>query len=482
MDIPIQNFIDRRNECIQKMKEISKDSKACMILYSPPERLRNGDNYYKYRFGSDVFYLSGLKDQGVILVLSTEEPHSTAFVLPKDPEKEVWTGIRRSFDEIINEYGFDSAESVYDIDSMIPKLLYGCKELFISFMDEENALYELPDIIKSLSKTMSGDADINKEIRHILSNNIVTDSSMVSADTVKKIKKLKSKRKSGATYPYTIRDAHSLIAEMRKYKNKNEIEAIKRCVEITNISFQNTMRFTKPGMSERDIEAYLEYEYKKNGGEYPGFESITAGGENATILHYISNDRVLKDNTLLLIDSGVEKDGYTSDISRTFPVGKSFTDTQKAVYQSVLDLQKKIIDYVKPGVTMKELNKYSTELIIQALINLGVLKGDVETHYILESYKPFYMHGIGHYLGIDVHDVGSNYKDIGKDIPLSEGAVITIEPGLYFGKTAQEYTPKELYGIGIRIEDNILITKNGNENLSKDIPKEISELEAIKRD
>ncbi len=480
MDIPITNYKNRRKELIEQMKEITNGDSSCLILYSAPERKRSNDTYYQYRFNSNIFFLTGIKDPETVLLIKTEPPHSILFTLPKEPDKEVWTGIRKSFDEIKQIYEIDEIYDIKKINSDLPELIKGHQHLFISFLDSEIALNRLPDIVRRLKNREHGDSKIRKEIKELIGEKYITDSTKAYPNIIEEIRKLKDKDKKGITYPQHIHDAHNLVAEMRKEKNKYEIDAVKDSVYITKESFINTVSFTKPGMNERDVQAYLEYQFKKNGGDDVGYLSVIAGGINATILHYIQNNCKLKDNTLLLIDAGAEKDGYTADITRTFPVGKKFTSAQKDVYQAVLHIQKKVIEKIKPGVTMKELNDYSTKLTIEALIDLKVLKGDVEHLFVLDSHKPFYMHGIGHFLGLDVHDVGSIYEDINKPKPFKPGTIITVEPGIYFGKLAEKYTPKPLYGIGVRIEDNILVTENGYENLSKDIPKEIDDIENLK--
>lgn len=480
MNIPISNYKKRREELINQMKEITNNEPSCLLLYSAPERKRSNDTYYQYRFNSNIFFLTGIKEPEIILLIRTEAPHTILFALPKEPDKEVWTGIRKSFDEFKKIYDIDEAYDIKKLDSDLPELIKGSQHLFVSFIDSEIALNKLPGIINKMKQREHGDRKIMKEIKELIRKECVTDSTKVYPNVIENIRKLKDNNTMGVSYPEHIHDAHKLIAEMRKEKNKYEIDAVKECIYITKESFINTISFTKPGMNERDVQAHLEYNFKKNGGDDVGYLSVIAGGINATILHYINNDRKLEDNTLLLIDAGAEKDGYTADITRTFPVGKKFTPAQKDVYQAVLHIQNKVIESIKPGMTMKELNDYSIRLTIESLIDLKVLKGNVEDLFILNSHNPFYMHGIGHFLGLDVHDVGSYYEDINKPKPFKPGTILTVEPGLYFGKLAEKYTPQHLYGIGVRIEDNILVTEEGYENLSKDIPKVVEDIENLK--
>jgi Xaa-Pro aminopeptidase len=477
--LSIENYKNRRNECIEKMKEISNGNKACMILFSPPERQRNGDTFYDYRFSSDIFFLTGLKDPELTIMIRSEEPNTIAFILPKEPDKEVWTGIRKSNEEIKEKYGIDEVHTITEFDKLYD-YLETYDDLFISFIDMEKSISQLPVIINKLNSRKRGNPEIGKEISKLIKENPVLDSNKAGKELIDKMKELKDKRKAGVNYPRSLYDAHSLLSEMRKYKNKEEISTLKKCIEITGEAYKNTIKFTKPGLYERDVKAFHEYQFKKNGGDDTGFLSIVAGGINATILHYVQTDCELKDNSLLLIDSGAEKNGYTADITRTFPIGKKFTPVQKDVYQAVLEVEKKVIEKIRPGISVKELNDFCTKEIITALIDLGVLKGDIETLFLLDSYKPFYMHGVSHFLGLDVHDVGAYYKEVDKPEPLKPGAVITVEPGLYFGKIAKDLTPEKLYGIGIRIEDDILVTENGYENLSSSIPKEIDDIENLK--
>ncbi len=480
MPIPIENYKKRRNECIDHMKKISGGEKACMILYSPPERRRNGDTSYPYRFSSDIFFLTGIRDPEVILMIRTEPPHSVAFVLPKDPKKEVWTGIRKSTQEIKEDYQIDEVFTIDKVDTELINLLEESDHLFISFIDEEIALPKLQRIFQLLKARYHINPEIGKEIHSLLEKKTIINSSDADNEMLEKMKKLKTKRRPGITYPAHLHDAHNLISNMRRHKTGHEIDALRRAIRLSEKAYINTIGFTKPGMNEHDVLTHLEYEFKKHGGEDVGYLSIVAGGINATILHYTLNNMELKDGMLLLIDAGAEKEGYTADITRTFPVGKKFTPVQRDVYDAVLDVQRKVINMIKPGISLHELNQASAWFTVEALIDLKVLKGDVETLFLLDSYKPFYMHGVSHFLGLDVHDVGAYYSSVDKPEPLQPGAVITVEPGIYFGKIAEKYTPKELYGIGVRIEDDILVTEDGYENLVKDLPKTASDIENLK--
>jgi Xaa-Pro aminopeptidase len=480
MPIPIENYKKRRKECIERMNQISNGEKACMILYSPPERRRNGDTHYPYRFSSDIFFLSGLRDPEVILMIRNQAPHSVAFILPKDPKKEVWTGIRKSTDQVKEEFHIDEVFTIDKAETELINLLEGCDHLFISFIDRETSLPKLPNIIQQLKARYHVNPEIGKELHSIMEKGIITNSSEADKELIDKMKDLKSKKRPGVNHPSHLHDAHKLLSDMRRHKTKEEVDAIRRAITLSEKAYIDTIGYTKPGMNEHDVLAHLEYEFIKNGGEDVGYLSIVAGGINATILHYTENDMELKDDMLLLIDAGAEKEGYTADITRTFPVGKNFTPRQRDVYDAVLEVQRKVIDMVKPGISIHELNEASAWFTVEALIDLKVLTGDVETLFLLDSYKPFYMHGVSHFLGLDVHDVGSYYSKIDKPEPLRPGAVITVEPGLYFGKIAEDYAPKELYGIGIRIEDDILVTEDGHENLVKNLPKTASDIENLK--
>ncbi len=479
--ISIENCKKRRTELIKRMKDETNGKDSCLILYSSPERLRNGDTHYKYRFSSDIFFLTGIKDPEVILIIRTKQPYTVAFVLPKEPDKEVWTGIRKSADEIKELYSIDEVYSINDLNDKMYELIEDYEHLFVSFVDSEIAMSKLSSIINTLGTPERRNAKIRREIMELLKDKKITDTEKVDKELIDKISNLKNQIKQPISYPPTIHDANQFLSEMRKEKSIDEVNALREAIAITKTSFINTIKFTKPNMNERDIFAFIEYEFRKNGADYTGFETITASGINATILHYIQNDCDLKDDMLMLIDAGAEKDGYTADISRTFPIGKKFTPIQKEVYNAVLYIEKKVMEMVKPSITLKELNEYCAKLSIEALKSLKVLKGDSEILFLLDAYKPFYMHGVSHFLGLDAHDMASQRHDIEKVKPLRKGAIITVEPGLYFGKIAKDVTPEELYGIGIRIEDDVLVTENGYENLSSDIPKEITDIEILKQ-
>ncbi|HYH87112.1 MAG TPA: M24B family metallopeptidase, partial [Pyrinomonadaceae bacterium] len=255
------------------------------------------------------------------------------------------------------------------------------------------------------------------------------------------------------------------------------IALMQRSADIASEAHREAMKSARPGMKEYEIEALIEYIFRKNGANAPAYNSIVGGGANATILHYVNNDAELRDGELLLIDAGAEYEGFASDITRTFPIAGRFTDAQRDIYQLVLDCQERCIEMVAPGVTLEEMHKRSVEILTEGMVRLGLLQGDTEKLIEEEGYKKFYMHRLGHYLGMDVHDVGV-YNADGQPRPVEAGIVMTVEPGLYIAEDA-EGIPDKYRGIGVRIEDDVLVTANGHRVLTDKAPKQIEEIEAL---
>jgi Xaa-Pro aminopeptidase len=263
---------------------------------------------------------------------------------------------------------------------------------------------------------------------------------------------------------------------MRLIKEPWEIDQIKKAISISNKAHKAAMSFARPGILEYEVGATMEYIFKKNGGTHYAYESIVAGGDNANILHYTNNSEILKDGDLLLIDAGAEYNLYASDITRTFPINKKFSNTQKAAYEIVLTAQKAVIENSLPGRTLTENHQIALKILTQGLIDLKILKGSLEENLEKENYKTYYPHGTGHWLGLDVHDHNPYLEEDLSDIKFRPGMVFTVEPGLYLSKEDQNI-PSEFRGIGIRIEDDLLITDKGNINLSQEVPKEIKDVE-----
>lgn len=407
------------------------------LIGSPPELLRNGDASYSYRQCSDLYYLSGFSEPGATLVLRTdsEKPY-TLFVRPKDPDRELWDGRRAGVAGAVAEFGADQAFPSTKLKQELKTLL----------ANVENLYYELGS---------------NPEY---------------DALVIELLGELRQAERRGLRPPLRIVDPRFSLHELRLRKSDEELEVLRKASELTAEAHLESMRAASPGTRENEIEALIDYSFRRRGGMGPGYTSIVGGGANATILHYIENNQELVDGDLLLIDAGCEYGFYTADITRTFPVNGTFTEAQKRCYEIVLDAQEQAIAMTKPGVTIDEIHERTVEILTAGMIELGLLEGAVSERIEDESYKRFYMHRTSHWLGMDVHDVGS-YSVDGHARPLEPGMVITIEPGLYIASDAKG-VPEEYRGIGIRIEDDIAVTADGHENLSTGVPKTVAEVEA----
>jgi Xaa-Pro aminopeptidase len=281
----------------------------------------------------------------------------------------------------------------------------------------------------------------------------------------------------GVRAPQAIIDPGTLIHEMRLVKSDEEVTLMQRAADIASEAHREAMASARPGMREYEIDALIEYVFRRSGAAAPAYNSIVGSGANATILHYVDNDAELRDGDLLLIDAGAEYEGFASDITRTFPVGGRFTDAQRDVYQLVLDCQEECIRMVRPGVTLDEMHQRSVEILTEGMVRLGLLQGEPAKLIEEEQYKKFYMHRLSHYLGLDVHDAGAYHLD-GQPRPVEAGIVMTVEPGLYIAEDSEDI-PDKYRGIGVRIEDDVLVTRDGHRVLTDKAPKQIEEIEAL---
>src|SRR2546421_2506748 len=426
----------RRPQLAEFMRRMEPDSIA--IIASAPERTRSNDTEYRYRQDSDFYYLTGFNEPEAIAVIAPAhaEHKYTLFVRPRDPERETWDGRRAGVEGAVAEFGADKAFPVAEFHTQVRDLLNGARNLY----------YRL---------------GVNSELDEAIINHI------------------RAMRMRTRLYraPDSITDPGVILHELRLVKTDAEIELMQRSADIAAAAHVEAMRATRPGMNEYEIEALIEYSFRRNGAAAPAYNSIVGGGANATVLHYITNDAPLRDGDLLLVDAGAEYQGYASDITRTFPVNGRYTEAQREVYNAVLETQLACIELVKPGVTMGELNKRATEMLTASMVRLGLLTGEPEKLIEEQTYKRFYMHMVGHYLGMDVHDVG-RYQVDGQDRPLEAGITITIEPGLYIAETA-ENIPDKYRGIGVRIEDDVLVTPAGHRVLTAKAPKQIEEIERL---
>ena len=412
-----------------------------LVVRSLPERLRNGDAMFPFRQHSDVVYLTGFVEPSTTLVLrpGAESERVVMFVRPRDPEMEVWDGRRAGLEGARERYGADAAYPAAELAQRLPELLANHEELHYA---------------------LGLDAEMD----------------LLVASSIARLRKTEKK---GKRPPRAVVDPRITLHELRLHKRPEEIAALRRASEITSEAHVAAMLAGKPGTNEHELEAIINYTFRRMGSGGPGYASIVGSGANATILHYIENERVIEDGDLVLVDAGGEFDHYTADITRTWPANGRFSPAQRRVYEIVLATQKSAIELAVPGATVDQIHDHCVRQLTAGMIELGLLSGSVDDRIADSAYRKFYMHGTSHWLGLDVHDVGAYTRD-GKARPLAAGMVITVEPGLYIAADAAD-VPAELRGIGVRIEDDVAITATGHDVLTASCPKEIAQLEELCR-
>jgi Xaa-Pro aminopeptidase len=426
-----------RPQLAEFMRRMEPNSVA--ILPAAREATRSNDTEYRFRQDSDFYYLTGFSEPDAIAVVApSRDERYTLFVRPRDKEKETWTGRRAGVEGAKEKFGADAAFSVEEFQEKLSELLNGARNLY----------YRLGN----------GNPELDQTI-------------------VRQIASMRGRGWRNIHPPQAVVDPGSILHEMRLFKTDEEIALMQRAADIAAEAHREAMRAARPGVKEYEIEALIEYVFRRSGASAPAYNSIVGGGANATILHYVNNDAELRDGDLLLIDAGAEYEGFASDITRTFPVSGRFTDAQRDVYNLVLDCQEQCIEMIAPGVTMDEMHKRSVEILTEGMVRLGLLKGDAKTLIEEEQYKKFYMHRLGHYLGLDVHDVGLYHSD-GQPRPVEAGMVMTVEPGLYISEDAEDI-PEKYRGIGVRIEDDVLVTPEGHRALTDKAPKTVEEIESL---
>ncbi|PYS50529.1 MAG: Xaa-Pro aminopeptidase [Acidobacteria bacterium] len=427
----------QRPQLDEFIKRMNPESVA--IIASARAATRSNDTHYRYRQDSDFYYLTGFDEPEAIAVVSpSKEQKFTLFVRPRDPEREIWDGRRAGVEGAKAEYGADEAFPITEFEEKVGDYLNGATNLYY--------------------RIGNGNADLDETIIH-------------------QIKRLRTLARKGMRAPEAIIDTGTIIHEMRLFKSPEEIEMMQRAADISAEAHREAMLQARPDMKEYEIEALIEYIFRKSGANAPAYTTIVGGGANATVLHYITNNETLRDGDLLLIDAGAEYQGYAADITRTFPVNGRFTAAQREIYDLVLEAQLACIEMVRPGSRPQDINKRSVEVLTEGMIRLGLLKGDAETLIKEEKYKQFYMHTIGHFIGLDVHDVGRYHiKDESRQ--LEPGMVMTVEPGIYIAADTKEI-PEKYLGIGVRIEDDVLVTEDGNRILSSKAPKQVEEIEEL---
>lgn len=427
-------FLERRQYLLKKM-----DGKSIAIIFATKEPRHHRKTVYPYRQDSTFYYLTGLNESEAIAVFvpNRKEGEYILFCLEKNPEEEVWTGSRIGQEKACEEYGANQAFSLSMVESMLPTLISGHEKIYFNLGDHED--HEL--------------------IMHW-------------------VNELTFKGRTGVNNPTDLVDIGKITNEMRLYKDEEELAFMRKAADITCAAQVMAAKACRPQALEYEIEAEIMREFYRNGGRSPSFEPIVASGKNTCTLHYSQNNAVIKDGDLLLVDIGVEYQHYAADVTRTYPISGHFSPEQRVIYQAVLDTQLAVIEHVRPGIEWIELHHLSEQLITKKLIALGLLHGRFDDLLAQQSFKPFYMHYIGHWLGLDVKDPGS-YKTGENWRILEPGMVFTVEPGIYISENMPNID-KKWWNIGVRIEDDVLVTKNGHEVLSK-APKSIDEIEALMR-
>lgn len=429
-----QEYKRRRRHLMQIMGE---DTVA--ILPAALVRMRNRDAEFQYRQDSDFHYITGFDEPEAVVVLVPGREHGEYILFCRENDKtmEIWNGPRAGQEGAIEHHGADDSFPIDDIDDILPGLLE----------NKEKVYY-----------TMGVHPDFDQRI-------------------IKWVNRLREQSRMGVHTPGEFVALEHQLHDMRLYKSAAEIKVMRKAAQISAEAHIRAMKFCKAGVYEYQLEAELVHSFMLNGSRSPAYSSIVGGGANGCILHYVENNAALKDGDLVLIDAGAELECYAADISRTFPVNGKYSKEQRALYEIVLAGQYAAIEQVKPGNHWNEPHEAAINVITQGLIDVGILQGDLETLIKEEAFKDFYMHRTGHWLGMDVHDVG-DYKVDDEWRVLEPGMVLTVEPGIYISAD-QEKVAKKWRNIGIRIEDDVLVTKDGCEVLSKDAPKEPDEIEAL---
>ena len=420
------------------LAEIACFGDGVAIIPTAPERVRNRDAHHPYRFDSYFWYLSGFPEpEAVVVLVGGKEPRSILFCRERNEEREVWDGFRYGPETARDAFGFDEAYPIADFAHKLPDLLANRDTLW-----------------------------------HTLGHDPAWDNSIIAA-----LNLVRGQSRAGKRAPAMLRDLHEPLDRMRLVKDTHEIDIMRRAADIASAGHVRAMRHCRPGLAEFELEAELTYEFRRRGADGHAYSPIVAGGANACVLHYVDNRRLLGENALVLIDAGCELEGYASDITRSFPVNGCFSGPQRDVYEIVLAAQEAAIATLKPGVNFIAYHEAALRVLTQGMIDLGLLTGSVDGAIESETYKPFYMHRTGHWLGLDVHDAGE-YKTGDAWTTLVAGMALTVEPGLYI--RPGDKVPEHLHGIGVRIEDDVFITDAACEVYTS-APKTVAEIEEVMR-
>lgn len=410
------------------------------ILAGPPLRQRSHDTQYAYRPSSDILYLTGFKEPETVLVLAPGhgDGEFILFVPDRDPLMEQWEGRRAGPEGAVRDFGADLAFGLSELEENLPKFLAGREQLYYTLGTRE---------------------DFDRRV-------------------VKWTQELRHRRNRGSQAPGQIIDLRDLLFQARLFKSPEEIAVLERACQISSEAHILAMKYCRPGMWEYELQALIEYHFRRSGGEYSAYTTIVGAGDNATILHYTENDCQIGEDDVVLIDAGCEYGFYAGDITRSFPASGKFTPAQRDLYQAVLEVQEAALADLRPGLTYEELQANTQRRITEALVDLGLLSGSVDQLVEEKKFSQYYPHSIGHSLGIDVHDVGMYRESEEVGTVLKKGMVLTIEPGIYV-PAADASAPAALRGVGVRIEDDMLITASGARNLTADCPKSVEDVEGL---
>ena len=428
--IDLMPFIQRRQRLLQTL------GTGIAVLSTAPEQLRNRDSHFPYRFDSHFYYLTGFTEPAAVLVLDATTQRSILFCRDKDMEREIWDGFRYGPAAAAAQFGFDEAYSISELDQRLPALL------------ANQAI---------LHYALGADQNWDKRVLGWLNS-------------------VRAEARGGVTAPAQLRDVRVMIDAMRLLKDDAELTLLRRAASIACAAHSRAMQVTAAGQFEYQIEAEFLHEFRRHGAQSPAYTSIVAGGANACVLHYVDNNALLRDGELLLIDAGCELDGYASDITRTFPVNGRFSAAQRDVYELVLAAQAAALATIRPGAQWHLAHEAALAVLVQGMIDFGLCQGSVDGVIESGAYRRFYMHRTGHWLGLDVHDVG-DYKHNGEWRDLQPGMVLTVEPGCYI-RPADD-VPAAFWNIGIRIEDDVLVTAQNHEILTLAAPKTVVAIESL---
>jgi len=411
---------------------------GALLLFSAPVSYRNNDVEQDYRQDSDLYYLLGFEEpESALLLIAGSTRRVVVFLRQRDPARETWDGPRLGVEAAAHALEVDEAYPVSELESKLKETLSGCEQLY-----------------------------------HALGQNNANDQLVL-----KTLRALRADVRKGGSWPMTITEPGKVLHEMRLFKDESEQATLARALEITDTAHRRAMQNAHPGVWEYELEAVLRAEFRRQGSPRVSYSPIVASGVNATVLHHRNNDRQSRAGELILIDAGCELGYQSTDITRTFPVDGRFTPIQRQAYEIVLGAQEQAIAAVRPGTTLDAIHELTVRVLCEGLLSLGILQGDLERVIEDGSYKKYYMHRTSHWLGMDVHDVG-RYHVGGQPRPLECGMLLTVEPGLYFPATEQA-VPEGLRGCGIRIEDDVLVTHDSQQNLSLAIPKTVEQIETL---